>query len=346
LRSGLGRALPGWRRTAVAAVFAGMVGGAWADDAAPCPAPTGSDGPTPRPVGGLWFAPLPFDGAASNAVAPEQVVLDIVQCPPAETSSFPGFSEWSAFALSEPRADPLVFPPLPFADMPQTPAAAASNAPVGGTAEMWTSAPADGSPSPGILAPPTPDAGTGTPPSAILDIAQPREEPSGLAALAAAIAELPPPESGGSAAQTGGGTATAARVRPSRPAESVAPPSGVETEGETVRVSVFIDVPFEGVRHPEGTAMLRTKAWLRKTFPALPRDFSLPGRIVVNGFDDDERVYRYCSEYRREDVDRLISANSPADDAPGEAERPESAPAQTSDSGTRAGTPPEASGTP
>ncbi len=48
--------------------------------------------------------------------------------------------------------------------------------------------------------------------------------------------------------------------------------------------------------------MLRTKAWLRKAFPELPKEFSVRGRVVENGFDDNDRVYSYRSEYSVEDV--------------------------------------------
>ena len=78
---------------------------------------------------------------------------------------------------------------------------------------------------------------------------------------------------------------------------SIAPPSGVAEADGIVRVSVYIDVLAERIRLPEATAMLRTKAWLRKTYPELPKKFNVNGRIVENEFDDDERVYSYISEY-------------------------------------------------
>lgn len=121
---------------------------------------------------------------------------------------------------------------------------------------------------------------------------------SALAALAAAVAELPPAEKSASK--------TDEPAPKQRPVQSMAPASGVETVDGIVRVSVFIDVPFEGIKRPEGTAMLRTKGWLRKTFPDLPREFSISGRVTTNGFDEDERVYRYCTEYWLKDIEKLF----------------------------------------
>lgn len=133
---------------------------------------------------------------------------------------------------------------------------------------------------------------------------------SALSALAAAVSELPPAETSELPANEANDHPSPRKTRPPRPTESVAPASGVETDGNIVRVSVFIDVPFEEIKYPEGTAMLRTKSWLRKSFPELPDQFSLNGRVIENGFDDEDRVYRYKTEYRLSDIRQLIPSKS------------------------------------
>lgn len=133
---------------------------------------------------------------------------------------------------------------------------------------------------------------------------------SALSALAAAVSELPPAETPEPSANGANDHPSPRKTRPPRPTESVAPASGVETDGNIVRVSVFIDVPFEEIKYPEGTAMLRTKNWLRKSFPELPDQFSVNGRVVENGFDDDDRVYRYRTEYDLEDIKRMLPSET------------------------------------
>jgi len=96
---------------------------------------------------------------------------------------------------------------------------------------------------------------------------------------------------------------------------SIAPPSGVAEADGIVRVSVYIDVLAERIRLPEATAMLRTKAWLRKTYPELPKDFNVNGRIVENEFDDDERVYSYVSEYDKAAILEAVERGKKADGA-------------------------------
>ena len=96
---------------------------------------------------------------------------------------------------------------------------------------------------------------------------------------------------------------------------SIAPPSGVAEADGIVRVSVYIDVLAERIRLPEATAMLRTKAWLRKTYPELPKNFNVHGRIVENEFDDDERVYTYVSEYDKAAILEAVERGKKADEA-------------------------------
>ncbi len=96
---------------------------------------------------------------------------------------------------------------------------------------------------------------------------------------------------------------------------SIAPPSGVAEADGIVRVSIFIDVLAERVRLPEATAMLRTKAWLRKTFPELPKNFNVNGRIVENEFDDDERVYTYVSEYDKAAILKAVERGKQTEEA-------------------------------
>jgi hypothetical protein len=129
-----------------------------------------------------------------------------------------------------------------------------------------------------------------------------KQASSSLAALAKAIASLPPSDCPTNVAAQTGTNAVPIAAKRQRPAKSIAPQSGFSITNGLVQVFVFIDVPFEGVRYPEGTAMLRTKAWLRKAFPELPKEFSVRGRVVENGFDDNDRVYSYRSEYSVEDV--------------------------------------------
>lgn len=142
------------------------------------------------------------------------------------------------------------------------------------------------------------------------------KEQSALSALAAAVSELPPPETAAPPTTEENDGPSPRKKRPPRPTESVAPDSGVETDGKIVRVSVFIDVPFEEIKYPEGTAMLRTKNWLRKSFPGLPEQFSVNGRVVENGFDDDDRVYRYRTEYRLADITELLPKVEESDSKP------------------------------
>lgn len=139
---------------------------------------------------------------------------------------------------------------------------------------------------------------------------------SALSALAAAVSELPPAETAEPPAKEANDRPSPRKKKPPRPTESVAPASGVETDGNIVRVSVFIDVPFEEIKYPEGTAMLRTKNWLRKSFPGLPEQFSVNGRVVENGFDDDDRVYRYRTEYRLADIKELLPKGAESDSDP------------------------------
>lgn len=96
---------------------------------------------------------------------------------------------------------------------------------------------------------------------------------------------------------------------------SIAPPSGVAEADGIVRVSVYIDVLAERIRLPEATAMLRTKAWLRKTYPELPKNFNVHGRIVEKEFDDDERVYTYVSEYDKTAILEAVERGKKADGA-------------------------------
>ena len=137
--------------------------------------------------------------------------------------------------------------------------------------------------------------------------------PSALSALAAAVAELPTDAATGIPEKKPKDGSARQKERPPRPEKSIAPSSGVETEGGIVRVSVYIDVPFEAIKYPEGTAMLRTKNWLRKTFPGLPEQFSVNGHVIENGFDDDDRVYRYRTEYRLKDMQELLANDAESD---------------------------------
>lgn len=126
--------------------------------------------------------------------------------------------------------------------------------------------------------------------------------------------EAEPPRPSEDAVQEGS-TAAAEEQPVKEEVVSIAPPSGVAESDGIVRVSVFIDVLAERIRLPEATAMLRTKAWLRKTYPELPKDFNVNGRIVENEFDDDERVYSYVSEYDKAAILKAVERGKKTDGA-------------------------------
>lgn len=85
--------------------------------------------------------------------------------------------------------------------------------------------------------------------------------------------------------------------------------SHVEVAGERVTVFVYIDTEASDIprRMLEPTAMLRTKGWLRKEFKVLPRHFNVPCRVLSRGFDDDDVIYRYITEYKLKDIEKLLT---------------------------------------
>lgn len=88
-----------------------------------------------------------------------------------------------------------------------------------------------------------------------------------------------------------------------------APKSGVEEKDGIVTIGVFIDKTAEGLedRIVRGSAILRARAYLEKHFPDLKKNVTVRTRIVRQGYDDEERVYSFVSEYRRSDVETAIA---------------------------------------
>ena len=81
---------------------------------------------------------------------------------------------------------------------------------------------------------------------------------------------------------------------------------GVYRHEGLIFIIVSIDTRKEKIEYPEGTAMLRTVALLRKHYPELPPKFNIRNRIVEKGFDEDERFYRYATAYREKDIERKL----------------------------------------
>lgn len=79
----------------------------------------------------------------------------------------------------------------------------------------------------------------------------------------------------------------------------------VERDGDFVVVHVIIDSKAEAILRRnilEGTAMLRTKACLRREFEELPKNFNLPSRRLKNEFDDDTGYYYYTTAFKLADI--------------------------------------------
>lgn len=87
------------------------------------------------------------------------------------------------------------------------------------------------------------------------------------------------------------------------------PKSGVEEKDGIVTIRVFIDKTAEGLedRIVRGSAILRARAYLEKHFPDLKKNVTVRTRIVRQGYDDEERIYSFVSEYRRSDVETAIA---------------------------------------
>ena len=81
----------------------------------------------------------------------------------------------------------------------------------------------------------------------------------------------------------------------------------VERDGKYVMVHVVIDSKAESISNLgilEGSAMLRTKACLRREFKDLPENFRIPARVRKNEFDDDTGHYYYTTAFKLEDINR------------------------------------------
>ena len=259
-----------------------------------------SSNAVPKTAESLRFPPLPFDSNVSTGAVPEPKAAK----PAASVSGADILS-----AVGQDRKSPSVSKSLPgLADSSKDKASSVSESLPGLVDSSKDKASSVSESLPGLT---KEQGGPDKSAAEILKSATvaPNEQ-SALSALAAAVSELPPTETAEPPEKEANDRPSPRKKRPPRPTESVAPASGVETDGKIVRVSVFIDVPFEEIKYPEGTAMLRTKNWLRKSFPELPDQFSVNGRVVENGFDDDDRVYRYRMEYDLEDIKRLLPSET------------------------------------
>lgn len=81
--------------------------------------------------------------------------------------------------------------------------------------------------------------------------------------------------------------------------------SYVECKADEVIVYIFIDSQKENIKNRvvlEATAMLRTKNYLRKEFPSLPKNYSIPSRRLQNSFDEEIGIYTYITSFQLKDI--------------------------------------------
>lgn len=95
----------------------------------------------------------------------------------------------------------------------------------------------------------------------------------------------------------------------SRPEKSSRPPvpsSGIVREGDAVVVTIYIDAVTEHLKGSrlEGTGMLRTSWHLRKAFPALPKNYSIPSRLLRRQLDRKTGIYIYSTRYLVADIEK------------------------------------------
>ncbi len=83
-------------------------------------------------------------------------------------------------------------------------------------------------------------------------------------------------------------------------------PQGVYHYQGLVFVIVCIDTNKEKIKYLEGTAMLRTVAFLRERYPDLPPKFRIRNRVVEKILDDETGIYRYATVYREKDIRRKL----------------------------------------
>ena len=79
-------------------------------------------------------------------------------------------------------------------------------------------------------------------------------------------------------------------------------PQGVYQHDGLVFVVVVIDPRKEDIEYLEGTAMLRTVALLRKSYPGLPPKFYIRNKVVEKEEDYNTGIYRYATVYREKDI--------------------------------------------
>lgn len=91
-------------------------------------------------------------------------------------------------------------------------------------------------------------------------------------------------------------------------ASSELPSSGLEERDGIITVRVYIDPVRENIeqRLVSGTALLRTRAYLMKKFRNLDRCFSVRTRVIKRGYDADNRIFSYITEYTREDLESAV----------------------------------------
>ena len=95
----------------------------------------------------------------------------------------------------------------------------------------------------------------------------------------------------------------------SRPEKSSRPPvpsSGIVREGDAVVVTIYIDAVAEHLKGSrlEGTGMLRTNWHLRKAFPKLPKNYSIPSRLLRRQLDRNTGIYIYSTLYLVADIEK------------------------------------------
>lgn len=85
-----------------------------------------------------------------------------------------------------------------------------------------------------------------------------------------------------------------------------APPSGVVYEGDAVVVTIYIDAVAEHLKGSrlEGTGMLRASWHLRKAFPKLPKNYSIPSRLLRRQLDRKTGIYVYSTRYLVTDIEK------------------------------------------
>ena len=83
------------------------------------------------------------------------------------------------------------------------------------------------------------------------------------------------------------------------------PSSGLEERDGVITVRVYIDPEHENIeqRLVSGTALLRTRAYLMKEFKNIDQRFSVRTRVIKRGYDADNRIFSYITEYTRGDLE-------------------------------------------